>query len=191
MNKEKKSRIFVRFINDSFMIVLFATLISSLGGISLQSIEEEIYLVLPMLVIFPALNALMGNFSIIVSSKFTTFLYEGVFEDGFFKNKKMKQILFQLSVLGLILGLILSLGGILFSVVKERNFDIIYSLKVILTTLIVIEVVFPIMYLIIVSIGYLLYLKNKDPDDFLIPLSTAFADMLSMLCLSFFIILFF
>ena len=62
-------------IKESFRIIIFAAILSSLGGIGLELINEKLIAILPLLIIFPALNNMIGNFGTIISANFTTLLF--------------------------------------------------------------------------------------------------------------------
>ena len=62
-------------IKESFKMLVLAALLTSLGGLGIQGIKQNLILILPLLIILPALNAMVGNIGTVVSSKFTTALY--------------------------------------------------------------------------------------------------------------------
>ena len=176
----------------SFIILFITSVISSLGGLSFQSIEVLIAKVLPILVIFPSLNDLMGNFAIIFSSKFTTWLYEGSIKEAYaFDNNKMKKLLKEISFAGFQFSILIAVFGILIAFINEGNLNPLSSIKVILISIIVVQVMIIFLFLLITIIGIILFKKNKNPDDVLIPISTAIADFLTMIYLATFVLLLF
>ena len=81
-------------IKESILVLMFSSFISSTGGIGLQSVEERLVTILPLLVLFPAINDLTGDFGCIISSKFTTLLYLGkVKPTKWWESKSIRELL--------------------------------------------------------------------------------------------------
>lgn len=176
----------------SLFVLLITSIISSLGGLSFQGIESIITKVLPIIVIFPSLNDLMGNFAIVFSSKFSTWLYEGKIKEKYaFDNKEMKRLLREISIAGFQFSAIISFFGIFISAIVEHQLNIVSSLKVFLISVAVVEILILFLFIIISVLGLYLFKKNKDPDEILIPLSTSLADFLTMVYVASFVLLLF
>ena len=80
-----------KIIKESLGVLVLASIISALGGIGLQSVKEKIFLALPLLIIFPALNGMVGNFGTVFASKYTTLLYENKISKKNLWNKALKK----------------------------------------------------------------------------------------------------
>ena len=50
---------------------------SSLGGLFIEKIKVLIFSVIPMIILLPYLNNMIGNFGTIIATKFSTYLHEG------------------------------------------------------------------------------------------------------------------
>jgi len=80
-----------RILKESFGILILASILSSIGGIGLETVQEKIFLILPLLILLPALNGMVGNFGIIFSSRYTTLLYQKKLGKTRFMNKALKK----------------------------------------------------------------------------------------------------
>ncbi|MEM5814278.1 MAG: hypothetical protein QXD77_00485, partial [Candidatus Aenigmatarchaeota archaeon] len=54
---------------SSIKILIFASVLSSLGGIGLQSIRESFATVMPLIIVLPALTDMIGDFGTIAATK--------------------------------------------------------------------------------------------------------------------------
>ena len=146
-HSEQKRNCKTGYLN-SFLILLITSIVSSLGGLSFQGIESLIATVLPIMIIFPSLNDLMGNFAIIFSSKFTTWLYEGKIREHYaFDNSNMKKLLKEIAFAGFQFSTIISLFGIVIAGVNELKFNIILALKVFVICTIVVQIMIIFLFL--------------------------------------------
>ena len=63
-----------RIISESLKVLIFGSLLSSIGGLSLELIKTKLSAALPMIIILPALTDMIGDAGTIVVSKITTYL---------------------------------------------------------------------------------------------------------------------
>jgi len=177
-------KLIYKIIKESILIILFAAILSSIGGIGLQAIEEKLVTLLPFLILFPALNGTAGNFGMIISSKFTTLLYEKKINKKWWKSKPLGNLISQVFGVAFISATYISLLAIFAA--KVQGFESInnLTLKIIAISLISVLILVSFVLLISVSIGIYIYKNKKDPDNFLIPLTTSLADLCSMLIFS-------
>src|SRR3989344_4456058 len=63
-------------IRESIKILIFASVLSSLGGLALEHIKAIFVSVLPLIILLPTLNDMVGDFGTIIASRFSTMLHE-------------------------------------------------------------------------------------------------------------------
>ncbi|MDD5417613.1 MAG: magnesium transporter [Candidatus Nanoarchaeia archaeon] len=178
----------VKIIKESLVALVIVSLISSIGGIGLQAVEENLLVLAPLIIIFPAMNNMLGGLGCIVSSKFTTLLYLGKIKPKNWKSSKdIKQMMARIIAVSVVSAVYLVVLAFLIS----AEFSLGVFIKVFLMILIITVVVTLSVSIIAVIGGLYIHKKNMDPDNFLIPISTATADMLSLLMFSVMIIVFF
>lgn len=189
----KRSHAVANIVKESFGIVLVASLISSVGGFGLETVKEKIFYLLPLLIMIPALNDMVGDFGTIISSKFTSLLFTNKIslEKGVWSSKDFQLLIKIIAIVAFVSALYLgfvsyfaaSVQGFLFS---WQLFWKIIGLAVLCTMILVFLIV-------IMSIPACIYVyrHKEDPNNFLIPITTAFADFGSLLLFSFVVIKFF
>ncbi len=64
-------------VKQSIKILLLASLLSTIGGIGIQALQQKFFAFIPLLILLPALADMIGDFGTVVSSRFTTALYLG------------------------------------------------------------------------------------------------------------------
>lgn len=176
-----------KIIYESLKVLIFASILSSIGGFALKSVEEKLIFILPIFIILPALNDMIGDFGIIIVNKFTTHLYLR-------KNKRphkemhfVKHFLVTIVPIAIMSAIYISIIALIISNLKGFITTPQVIIKIISITLL--ATIFLISIIFILSIFGSLYVfkKNKDPDDLLIPITTSVADMGTMILLALFI----
>lgn len=182
----------VSIVRDTFAVMIISNVMSSLGGIALHAVEKKILILLPVLIIIPALNALIGGFASIVSSKFTTMLYLGEFSEGkWWKSHNFKALFSKIMVAAFISSLYLAILAFVIAILRGFRFEPPLFLKIIFMTVFSTLLLVALLLFFSVAIGFYIYHKKHDPDSYLIPLMTSLADVATMGLFSALLYLFF
>ena len=183
------SHVVKTIMKESLKILFLASIISSLGGFALEFIKPLFVSFIPLVIMLPALNNMIGAYGAIISSRFTTLLHEGKVGKKLFKNAELKNIFCQVMIISIITTIFSLLISFLMSYLgKGLDFNI--ALKIVIISLI--DVMFLICLIFIISIvaGVYYYKNNEDPNNFLIPITTSIADFGNMGILAVLIIIF-
>lgn len=173
-----------RIIKESFGVLILVSIISALGGVGLQGIREKIFTILPLLILFPALNGMVGNFGAIFASRYTTLLYENKIGKGGSMNKALKEIYSQILKVSIISAFYISTLSFVVSMIKGFEFDPLLYLKILMITVITTIFLVTLISFVSVHAGNYFVKKKEDPDNLLIPITTAIADFGAMILLS-------
>lgn len=178
-------------IKESIKILLFTSIISSLGGLSLENIKTLFISITPLVILLPTLNNMIGSYGTIISSRFSTMLHEEKIKRKWWLNKDLKELFVQVLLISMFTTLFSGLIAILISSFYSYviNAGIIY--KILIITVINTLVLVLILFLISVLGGIYIYKKHEDPNNFLIPITTSMADFGNMIILTILILLFF
>ena len=170
-----------KIVKESMKIMILTSILSSIGGISLLTIERKLFLILPLLILLPGLNNMIGSFGTIMSSKFTTLLYLGKLKEKWWKSRDLTAVIWTIIIVAIISAVYIGLLSNL--IAYWKGFDITSELiiKVVLISLLATILLVALIIFISIPAGLMVYKKNKDPDNFLIPLTTSVADLGSML----------
>ncbi len=185
------TNVYKTIIKESLTILLFASIISSIGGLAIEYIKTIFVSLIPLIIMLPVLNDMIGDYGIIISSRFATLLHEGKIRKGIFLNNELKKLFIQvfiLSILTAVLSLLITLG--IYGVLEETvHTFILYKVFLVVIS----DVILLIMILFFTSIfaGLYFYKKNEDPNNFLIPIVTSIADFGNMVILAILVLVFF
>jgi len=184
------SNIIKVIFKESVKILLFASIISSIGGLALEYIKDVFILIMPLIIMAPVLNDMIGDYGTIVSSRFSTMLHEGKLK-GKWKNEELRKLfrqIFVISVLTTIMSLAISF---IISMSSGYQLSAETAFKIFLINIIDVLILVGLVLFIAVVAGLYFYRKKEDPNNFLIPITTSIADFGNMIILSILVILFF
>ncbi|MBW6442680.1 magnesium transporter [Patescibacteria group bacterium] len=178
-------------LRESIKVLLFASIMSSLGGIALERIEEVFLSIVPLVILLPALNDLVGNYGIVISSRFSTMLHTGKVKEKWWKTPELKVLFFQILLLTLIAAILSSSITLLITFFSEGRISFILIQKIILMVVIDLFLIIGILFFIAIFAGIRVYKKREDPNNFLIPITTGIADFANMAILALLVLIIF
>ena len=174
-------------IRESIRILVMASLISSLGGLALESIKPLIVALVPIIILLPVLNDMIGDYGAIISSKFSTMLHEGKVSSRNILSAELAKLLSQIMVIASVT----SLAGALVALAISGYNDVWLSLKIIAIAMTDVLMLVGIISAVAVAAGIYFFRKGEDPSNFLIPITTSLADFGNMFLLAVIVLLFF
>ncbi len=178
-------------IKESVKVLIFAVILSTLGGLSIEHVKTKIISFIPLLILLPLLNGMIGNYGIIISSKFTTLLYTGKVDKNWKESKDLRKLLKQIIFIAIITAILSSIISLVISKVTGNYVGHIDSIKLILLVIIDVLVILTILTVIVIYGSFYFFKHNEDPNNFLIPITTSIADFGNMIVLSIFVAVFF
>ena len=178
-------------IKESIKILLFASIISSAGGLALEYIKTLFISIMPLIIIMPTLNDMIGDYGTIVSSRFSTLLHEDKIKKRWWLNKELKKLFIQIFIVSILTAVISSIIALIISNLSGYALNTIIITKIFFINIIDVALIVTILFLIAILAGIYFYKKGEDPNNFLIPITTSIADFGNMIILSFLVILFF
>ncbi len=185
------SNITKTIIRESIKILLLSALISALGGFPLEQIKTIFVSLIPLVILLPTLNDLIGDYATIFSARFTTMLHEGKAKGNWLANTELKELYLQVLIIALITASISSAGAFGITYLSGHASPIEMLSKVFLIVIIDVIVLVSTLFILTLVMGTYLYRKKEDPNNMLIPITTSIADFGNMLLLSILVILLF
>jgi cation transporter-like permease len=179
---------FKKIFKESIIIVIISSILGLTSG-TLLSINKEILYTIPIiLLILPALNSLIGDISTVSISRLTTHLYIGTIPPKIQKSDRLKK-----DFLGLLITIILSLAVLLVlgnAIGVATGVEIVNPFLITFVIILTVLILFGILFVLLFISSIYIFKKGGDPSNFLIPISTSLADLLTPLLLILFIIIF-
>lgn len=184
------SNISRNIIKESILILLFASVLSSIGGFALENIREIFISIFPLIILMPFLNDMIGNYGTIISSRFATMLHKKKNKVKL-KDRELRALFLQIFLISFITILIASSIAMCITYIENSNLDITLFIKILLISMIDVFFLVFVLFFVAIFAGLYLYKKGEDPDNFLIPLTTSIADFGNMIMLALLVLLFF
>lgn len=177
-------------LKESIPVLLFTIFLSAFGGIALKTIEAKLFIFFPLIIMLPALNSMIGDFGITMISRFTTALYMHKVKfnkrnHAPFKTTLAKHLLNEIIPIAIISITYITAFTLFLSYLKGFSFNSSAAIKLLLIAAATTTILLIIITFIAIYGSYYIFKKNKDPDDFLIPITTSIADFGAMFVLSF------
>jgi mgtE-like transporter len=170
-------------IKESIKILLFASLISSIGGLALENIKDMLISIMPLVIMLPALNDMIGDYGTIVSSRFSTMLHENQVGLKWWKTPELRKLFLQIFTISLFTAAMCAIVSLVVSYFSHYQLDWIHALKIASIALIDVAILVSILFVVAALSGLYFYRKGEDPSNFLIPITTSVADLGNMLIL--------
>lgn len=178
-------------VRESIAMLLLAILISLFGGIVLEEIKTTFVALIPLVILLPVLNDLIGNYGATISSRFSTMLHEGKIRGAGFHNPEVQRLTLQLMLIAFLISLLSAAAALGIAAFAGFAFDSTIALRVILIALFDTLLLAALLTMITISVGTYLFKKHEDPNNILIPLTTSVADVGNIVIMALLIALFF
>jgi cation transporter-like permease len=176
-----------KIVKESLKILILASIISSFGGVGLEVLKLKIAAIIPLIIMMPALNDMIGDFGTIISSKFTIMLYQKKIRKKWWESYELGDQFRIISTIALFAAFYLGLVSIAVSYIQGATISVIGALKVIaLAFMSTATLVLTIFFIAIIG-GIWVYKRGSDPNNFLIPMTTSIADFSSLALFAFFV----
>ncbi len=168
-------------IRESLNILIFASILSTLGGVGLQSISKQIVTILPLIILLPALNDMIGDFGTVASSKISNAIFLGKIKaDGLFKSDFVRSLFSVHLKVAVASAAYISIASFILAIFQGFAFNPSIFLQVLGITLTASVFLVTTIFLISFYGGVFIFKRKEDPNNFLIPMTTAIADLGSM-----------
>lgn len=170
--------------NRKILMVLFvvfsvgiASSLSLLGGVGVEVVSESLLPIVPLVIVIPALNSLVGDYATLIAA------HAGNPSEQ--KKSKKKLLYAMLPSIGVNCVFIVSMG-LLLAMQQQYEVSLSFALKYTLFVVVSILLVIAAMFGLTLLMNGLLRKNKLNPDDVLIPIVTTISDifMLGLIALS-------
>ncbi len=170
-----------RILKESLRVLILASIVSSIGGIGFEAMKLKLVFLMPLLIMLPALNDMIGDFGIIVASKFSTLVRKKKISGTWWRSHALGEQFRIISSIALFAAFYLSVASLAIAHYRGALIDSIEALKIIAIGFMLVAVLVITIFVIAVVGGLWVYKRGGDTNTFLIPLTTSVADLASLL----------
>jgi cation transporter-like permease len=186
LRKIEREKTTNKILRESIQVLALSCIISTFGGIGLELVRDKLLLFIPLLILVPAMNEMVGGFGAVVTSRFTTALSTNkVRRDHVWTSPFVQSLFTSTMTAAVITALYIGCAAYLLAVIKGFPFNIYLFINVIAVALLSTIALVLIIFLVSILGGLYVHKKGHDPDNYLIPLATGIADLGSMAVLAF------
>jgi len=179
---------FQKIFKESLVVVMISSIMGLFTGTFLSFNNQILYSFPVILLILPSLNSLIGNIATVLISRLSSHLYIGNLSPKIQKSPVLKNDFY-----GLLITILLSLVALIiigYAVGLATGIQIINPLLIITVIMLAILILFGSIFIFLFTSSIFLFRKGKDPNNYLIPLTTSLLDFLTPLLLIVLIYLF-
>ncbi len=178
------SNVVKTIIRESIKILLLSAFISALGGFAVEQTRTIFLSLIPLIILLPVLNDLIGDYATIFSARFSTMLHEGKVRKKWWLNTELKELYLQVLIIALITASISAAGAFAIAHFSGQASPAEALARIFAIVLVDVVVLITILFALTIAAGLYFYRKKEDPNNFLIPITTSVADFGNMLLLS-------
>src|SRR3989344_789545 len=171
-------------IKESIKILVFASILSAFGGFALESIKTLFISIIPLIILLPNLNDMIGDYGTIISSRFSVLLHEGKI-----RNRELRKLFFQILIISLLIVMLSTFASLIISLFAGFKLDFDTVLKIFIIGILDIAILVSLIFAVAIFAGVYFYRRGEDPNNFLIPISTSIADFGNMIVLALLILI--
>lgn len=182
--------VYKRILKESLKILIFAGIMTSIGGLFIEKIKVLMFSVIPMIILLPSLNNMIGDFGTIFSTKFSRYLHEGKVTKKWWRSKSLMKLYIQVFIIAIFTSIVSALIALLITSARYE-IDTDYAYKIFAVSILDVFILINLLFFTSILAGFHFYKKREDPNNFLIPISTSIGDLGNMAVLSILLIIFF
>ncbi|MEM4248038.1 MAG: magnesium transporter [Candidatus Nanoarchaeia archaeon] len=176
-----------KIIKESVKVLIIASVISSVGGVGFEALKLKLAALIPLLIMIPALNDMIGDFGTIISSKFTTLLYQGKVPKKWWNSYELGDQFRIIAAIALFAAFYVGVVSVFVALLQGATINIIEALKVIAIAFMSTATLILVIFFISIIGGLWVHRKGEDPNNFLIPITTSVADFSSLVLFALFV----
>jgi cation transporter-like permease len=178
-------------IKESLGILILAAIISSAGGLAIERIKNVFIAIVPLIILLPTMNDMIGDYGTIISSRLSAMLHEGTIGKKWWLDSELMKLFKQVLIISLLTTLLSSAAALFLSAVSGYHLTSAISLKIMAIAFIDVSILVTILFFTAVMFGMYLFKVKEDPNNFLITITTSIADFGNMMILALLVTLLF
>jgi len=186
-----KSHVAHVIIKESIFILVLTSFMSAFGGIALEQMKSLFIAIIPFVILYPTLNDMIGDYGSIISSKFGTMLHEEKVKDGWWTNKELRKLFYQIVTIAMGTAFLSATAAMILSHFSNYVVTTNIAIKIYGIVLLDVALLVSILFMTSISAGRYYFNKQEDPNNFLVPIATSIADLGNGLVLAALILLLF
>ncbi|MFD1513415.1 magnesium transporter [Halomarina rubra] len=170
-------------VRESLLVLILASLVSSVGGLALEEFKTVLFALTPFVVLFPALNDMLGDLGIVISGRYSELLYRRDEMPPWWRDSALRRLFVQVLAAALVM-VVVAVGGALSITTLGGTAPSGTTIgKIVLVVFLDVLFLVCVVFAVALLTGTIVYRRGEDPNNVLIPVTTAVADVLNIVVL--------
>lgn len=173
----RRSHVAGVIMRESILALFISLVLSVFGGVTMESIRQQFVSFMPLIILLPALNDMMGDYSMILTSKLSTLAFVRNGMKKWWSSTDMKRIARSILLVAAVSALYIGVASSLVAYLKGFELGAGSIIRVVvvsaITTLVMIVLI---SIMAVFGVSYI-YRKREDPNSIVMPVLTSVADM--------------
>jgi mgtE-like transporter len=171
-------------VRESLQILILSAILSAAGGLAIENIKNVFVAIVPLVILLPMLNDMIGDFGTIISARFSAMLHEGKVKSKWWHNHELKKLFVQVFIIAMLTTVLSTAIALVISLFSDYQVTITVALKMFAITVLDVIMLIAVMFISSILLGLYYFKKKEDPNNFLIPIITSIADFANMILLA-------
>jgi cation transporter-like permease len=172
----KEMHVWHAILKQSLLVIMFASIVSTFGGLWLESMQAKLTMLVSLLIMIPALNDMTGDLGTILSSKFSTYLFTGKVNKKWWKAFKVRELTFTVFTIAIFAAVYIAVVSSAIALLNGFALSWSFFLRMAMLSVFCTVLLTALLTIISFAGGYIIFKRGDDPNNFLIPITTAVAD---------------
>ena len=164
-------------LKESLFALVIAFAFGVAGGVSLQVLESNLIFLLPLIILLPSLNDMVGDYSMIVVSRLSTLIFTKGALRNWWKSEDVHKIIRTIIIIALLSATYMGVASSFIAYMKGFSLTASSVIKVLQVSLFTTLVMTGVVIIISATSVFYVYKRKEDPNNLVMPIMTSVADL--------------
>jgi len=170
-----KSHVTSVILKESLIALVIAFAIGLVSGVSLQTIQSNFAILLPLIILLPALNDMIGDYSMIMVSRLSTLVFTK--GERHWWSEDLKKLVRTIVLVAVLSSVYIGIASSLIAYLKGFPLNLGSIAKLVEISLVTTAVMITVVSVVSALGVFYVYKRKEDPNNLVMPIMTSVADL--------------
>lgn len=170
-----KSHVMSVILKESLIALLIAFTIGIVSGVSLEAIKSNFVILLPLIILLPALNDMIGDYSMIMVSRFSTLVF--MKGEKRWWSEDLKKIVRTIVLVAILSSVYIGMASSFIAYLKGFPLNLSSIAKVVGISLVTTSFMIIVVSVVSALGVFYVYKRKEDPNNLVMPVMTSVVDL--------------
>ncbi len=181
----ERSHVISVILKESLPGLAVSFVLAIIAGVVMEAIKSHFLVFIPLLILLPALNDMIGDYSMILVARLSTFLFAGQITNSCWHSPAVRRLIRTIVSVAAFNAVYIGIISSLIAFFKGYAFTASSIFKVLEVSVFTTFVMLTITILITTFTAYYVYERKIDPNNLIMPIMTSIADLGTILTAAF------